>query len=242
MRPDEERAEEYIKKAEEPPAPGRMNRAERRAALLLLPVHLFAPGLLMSLPALRKFTETQFNLICYSFLFLCLLLTCFPFLRREYRGLRAEPGSVIRQVLLTYGIMLLLNLAMSFLLARLPGENPNNAAVGAMAKKDILPTALLALVLAPVSEEILFRGGLYGAMERKLPKTLAAVLCILSFSLYHVWAYALSDTGALLWLPAYLPASWALWRVYDRCETIWASILFHILNNLVSLTLMQFLT
>ncbi len=65
-------------------------------------------------------------------------------------------------------------------------------------------------------------------------RRLAYLTSMLLFSLYHVWGYAIQDPANWLYLLQYLPASWVLCRCYERCDSIWGSILLHMCINGVS--------
>ena len=47
------------------------------------------------------------------------------------------------------------------------GSNENNEAVIQMAKNNIGPTAAMAVFLAPIVEESMFRAGIFGLIRRK---------------------------------------------------------------------------
>ena len=76
-------------------------------------------------------------------------------------------------------------------------------------------------------------GAVFGGL-RPYGRTLAYAVSMLLFSVYHVWGYALQDPVYWIYLLQYLPVSWLLCRCYERCDSIWGSILFHALVNAVS--------
>ena len=90
------------------------------------------------------------------------------------------------------------------------------------------------MLLTPLVEELMFRGGIFGLLRRR-SRVLAYAGSILLFAVYHTWQYALTDPRNWLYLLQYLPASFALCRCYEKTESIWTPILFHVLNNGVSL-------
>ena len=58
---------------------------------------------------------------------------------------------------------------------------------------------------------------------------------MLLFALYHVWSYALADPTAWIYLLQYLPAGFLLARVYEKTNSLWASIFLHMTVNGVSM-------
>ncbi len=41
------------------------------------------------------------------------------------------------------------------------------------------------------------------------------------FSVYHIWAYAISDASYWIYVIQYLPVAFLLCRCYERCNSIW---------------------
>ena len=223
-----------------------MSRAEKLAVLLWLPIHVwFLPKLLYSLPQLRQFSEADMNLMVYAGGAIFMLLAAGRFFRRDFDPLMDHLPFCILQILLCYGMMLGFNLILnSLLMLLLPDSNPNNAALTDMAVSEYGKTAALAIFLAPLVEEPVFRGAVFGGLRRR-SRILAYLVSMLLFSLYHVWAYALIDPVYLLFLLQYLPVSYLLCRCYERCNSIWGSVFLHMFINAVSLrvltTLSEFL-
>lgn len=212
-----------------------MTRGERIAVLLYFPLHLWLlPMVLLRLPLTAGLSEVDLNLAVYGFSFFYMVLFAGRFLRRDFDPLCDRVFYCLVQVVLSYGMMLAFNMLLSVLLtAAIPQENPNNAAVVDMAGVEYGKTAALAVFLAPFAEELMFRGAVFGGL-RPYGRTLAYAVSMLLFSVYHVWGYALQDPVYWIYLLQYLPVSWLLCRCYERCDSIWGSILFHALVNAVS--------
>jgi len=116
-----------------------------------------------------------------------------------------------------------------------------SAAVMEMAGVEYGKTAALAIFLAPLVEEPVFRGAVFGGLYR-YGRPLAYGASMLLFSLYHVWGYALQDPVYWVYLLQYLPVSWLLCRCYERCNSIWGSIFFHMTVNAVSISALNALS
>ena len=151
-----------------PPFTSRQSRAEWLMALVWLPIHLFllTRALVWLFPGRN---DGWLNLLVYLFGACFMLLTQFRFLRRDFDPLCDRPGRVLLEVLIAYGLMLLLNMAVNgvLLLAMEGLENPNNAAVIDMVQTSGGPIAALAVFLAPLVEEPVFRAGLFGALRHR---------------------------------------------------------------------------
>jgi len=94
------------------------------------------------------------------------------------------------------------------------------------------------ILLAPLVEEVLFRGVVFGALRRK-NRLLAYLIAFLVFAVCSVWSSLLTglNWGILRQLLACLPASLALCWCYELSSSIWAPVLLHILLNVLSVSL-----
>ena len=216
-----------------------MSRGEQIAALLYLPLHLWLlPSLLFSVPETSALSDLTINLIVYVFGVVYMLILLGRFLRRDFDPLCDHFRYCVFQIVISYGMMLAFNLILSTLLSLLlPADstNPNNSAVMELAELEYGKTAALAIFLAPLVEEPVFRGAIFGSLQHK-NRFLAYGLSMLLFALYHVWGYALTDPVYWLYMLQYLPVSWLLCRCYERCNSIWGSIFFHMLVNAISIS------
>ena len=215
----------------------RMSKVQRVLGWLWLPMHIFALPLMVF--ALRVadptlLTDAQAELAVYSVSAVGLLLIMFRFWKREFEALLDEPFRAFISVLLGLAITYLLNtLAGVLLLGLLDGEvsNPNNEAVLSMAGQDLGAVKAAAIILAPLVEETLFRGVIFGSLRRK-HRVLAYVVSTALFCLLHVWQFVLAyGPSYLIYALQYVPASIALARCYERSGSLWAPMVAHGLIN-----------
>jgi membrane protease YdiL (CAAX protease family) len=87
---------------------------------------------------------------------------------------------------------------------------------------------LLIVIAAPVSEEICFRGMLFGGLREKLPRVAAALLCGLIFGALH----AITGITAV---PPLIVFGFLLALLYERTGSILPGMILHMLNNIVAL-------
>ena len=219
-----------------------LSRGEGIAVLLYLPLHLvLLPILLGMLCGWGLMDESGINLALYMVGFLYMLGLCFRFLRRDFDVLCDRPWQVIAEIMGSYGVMLCCNMLFSMAAGYfIKDANPNNEAVTAMAMTNYGPTAAMAIYLAPVVEELLFRAGIFGLMRRR-SRIAAYVLSVLAFSVYHVWGFALTDPIYWIYVLQYIPVSYLLCRCYESTNSIWTPIFFHMLVNGVSLKMLTML-
>lgn len=222
----------------------RMSAAETAAVLLYLPVHVWLlPRLLYSLPQTSGWSDLSYNMAVYCIGVLYMLLTAGRFLRRDFDPLADNPVNVLFQVLVCYGMMLAFNLILGVILTPLlpdAAANPNNSAVMELADLEFGKTAAMAVFLAPLVEEPIFRGGVFGLIRTK-NRTAAYAISMLLFAVYHVWGYALQDPRYWIYLLQYLPVSWLLCRCYEHCNSIWGNIFLHMMINGISIRALSIL-
>lgn len=87
---------------------------------------------------------------------------------------------------------------------------------------------LLIVVAAPISEELCFRGMLYGGLRERWPRIAAALLAGLIFGALH----ALTGLSAV---PPLIAFGVVLCLLYERTGSIVPGIVLHMLNNSVAL-------
>lgn len=83
-------------------------------------------------------------------------------------------------------------------------------------------------VVAPISEEICFRGMLFGGIRRRLPLPFAALAAGAVFGLLH-YSTGWSAVPMLIVFGAILAI------VYEKTDSLWPAIIMHALNNGVAL-------
>ena len=97
----------------------------------------------------------------------------------------------------------------------------------------ILMLALLAVVWAPITEEIMFRGALFAGLHRRLPWWAAAVIVAVIFAAIHPQGWA--------GIPALTAIAITLATLRHYRGSLIAPITAHALNNAMALTAMTFM-
>ena len=98
----------------------------------------------------------------------------------------------------------------------------------------------MSVFLAPLVEEPLFRGAVFGSIYHKNRYAAYAVSTLL-FALYHVWQYVAvyGDASYLLYMLNYVPASVALAFAYERSGSIWVPMALLAAINAASMLLLR---
>lgn len=123
---------------------------------------------------------------------------------------------------------------MSLLLSSIqPGfANINDQTVSTLFSQNFILMAVATAVLAPITEEILYRGVLFDSLYSKT-KAGALILSSLLFALIHIVTYVgkYPVETLLLCFLQYLPAGLCLGWVYGKSKNLLAPILIHMVVN-----------
>ncbi len=92
-----------------------------------------------------------------------------------------------------------------------------------------LTTLIVVAVIAPLAEEVLFRGVLYRWLRERIGIGFALVLSSLAFSVVH---------GVVALIPAIAVLGLILGWVYERTQSIWTPILVHAIYNAIVTTIL----
>lgn len=223
----------------------RLTKKEFIGAMLILVLHcVFLPRLVGYAALLFGWglNGAQLNLLYYFISFLLVLCLLGKYLRRSFDNLIEAPAQCFYQLCVAWAVCLVLNFLINLLLAvllvnmGLTVANPNQTSVDSLASNDMRSMMVLAVLLAPMVEEPIFRGGVFCTLRHK-NRLLAYVVTVLIFGLYHVWSYAVSahDPRLLVYILQYIPGGVALCRCYDKSGSIWTAIVFHMSYNLLTM-------
>ncbi len=193
-------------------------------SIIALLVPVFAPGL--------GAAEQNFLYLAFSFLVVSAMML--RFLRESLKVFLARPFYALRWAGISYILYWVSFLALSFLLTTLfpTFQNANDTTVFEIFNENRTLTTIGVVVLAPITEELLYRGVIFGSIHSRSRFAAYALSCMV-FSAVHVVGYIGQWdmlTLALCFLQ-YIPAGLCLAWAYERSGTIWAPILIHIAVN-----------
>jgi len=220
-----------------------MTRRQIIAGLIFLPFYLIllSLGLELLLRAVlpEEPTAAQLNACFYAVTTAAILLIFGGFLRRDLN--RADWRRVFRglplALLAYYGISVAVNSVVLLLQPDFANQN-NNAILGIMETSPVF-VVILSVILAPLIEESIFRGLIFGNLLR-FGRFAAYAVTALGFAAIHVVGYLgiLSALEIVLSILQYIPAAVVLCAVYEKHDTIAASMLLHASINLISCLIM----
>lgn len=152
---------------------------------------------------------------------------------RSINVLAEHPIKTFKIILTTFSLMLFSSFVLNYLISFLTGLNDsaNQTYIIDLFKDFPYLILIQALVYAPIVEEIMFRGLIFGSLSKKsIP--LAMVVSSLLFGFAHVYDSLLSGNFADLWfIPTYAMLGYFLNRAYLKSGTIVSSMALHFMNN-----------
>lgn len=204
---------------------------------IYIPVHYLVLPLLLGLFSEYMDISAAALNIAYIGISAAIVFTVFlPYLHCHYYRLAENLKRCILALLIGFAIEYALSIPTALLLMALEDNamNPNNEAIMSMIA-DSSAIQGLTIFIAPVVEEVFFRGVIFGSIQRR-SRAAAYIVSAALFSLMHVWQYALAygDPGLLIYAIQYIPMSIALAWSYDRSRCIWTPIFFHMISNALS--------
>lgn len=182
--------------------------------------------------------EAQKNFIYHALSFLLLTAALFPFLWISLKLALERPFYTLRIAFYGYVLYWVSFLAITWILQRFVPDfqNINDDAISQLLKENYPLTAIVVLLLAPIAEELVFRGLIFGTLHPyNVPA--AYILSAAAFASIHVLGYleTHSPVHLALCFLQYIPAGLILAWVYGRTGTIWAPIFMHIAINQTSI-------
>jgi len=136
---------------------------------------------------------------------------------------------ILSKVLGLYAVTWIVNICYALALFNYgftpPETDVYSKLLGQVSWYTLILNLLLAGVLAPIVEETLFRGVIFGSLQAYFGKWTAAVISAVIFSALHFQAYGFFPRFVLGMVLVYL---------YDRYKSLYPSVGLHALNNIVA--------
>lgn len=188
--------------------------------------------------ALDGFHPTISFLIQYLIQFAILFFPLWLFVVDKYNLSLSDLGfkkvsiwQVIKTVMLCYGFYLVASMAIAAILSytglRLPGFEEQDSYLPLFGYDffGLSIAFIVVAVLAPLLEELFFRGFIYRTFKKTWPVWLASILTAVVFALVH---FQFQTFLPLFFLGLILNYA------YQRTGSLWTSVAFHSLNNTIA--------
>ena len=185
-----------------------------------------------------RLSLTGLNILYFLVNFACTAGIFYRFLWKSMKAAWAKPIETLQYALMGFGIEFIGALLVSVIISPWIApdfSNVNDAVIIELSKTHTFLFNICTILLVPVTEEILFRGLLFGTTCKKRPK-LALFISVLIFAAIHILDYiGTTDWKTLLvCFLQYLPSGFALAWAYEESENIMTPILMHIAMNTIA--------
>lgn len=223
-----------------------MRRSELVAGWIYLPIHIFILPVILALSSVAllplmgiTLDDPHINLVYYAVSFTYVLAFLFRFLKSSFSDLVDNFLRSLSAIGLGFLLYFIANIAVNMVLLYFTENltNPNSEIINSTTKLNANLMTAVSVFLAPVVEEVLFRGVVFGSL-RKRNRFWAFAVSALLFAVYHLWDAFLGgfDWLLVLYLLQYIPAGLILAWCYERGRGIWAPIFLHMIINYVSVS------
>lgn len=172
--------------------------------------------------------------VYYYILFALVVIAFGGYLGRSARAAASRPGAFFLSVgaglAAFYGCNeIIYRLLQAFSLGR---ENLNDQAILARIGSSPRSTIFILVLLAPIVEEAIFRGYIFGNLRERSRPAAYLVSCLL-FAFLHVWQFVAvqGDLSYLLVMVQYLVPGTVMGWTFEKSGGIWGSILLHCIVN-----------
>lgn len=118
----------------------------------------------------------------------------------------------------------------------------NQEIVEEMVNQTPLLAGFIAVILAPLWEELFFTGLIFGTLRRKNRFLAYAAASILFGLLHTIWGLLFDFTPILLLVTiVYVPTSLVCCYIYEKTDSLWSAIALHSFSNLLATLLILYI-
>lgn len=177
---------------------------------------------------------SEFTLLCYATSFILVLIFMHGFLKKSFSDFFDSPLRNISIAALALAVYYAASILVTVIILLITPDviNPSTEDVMEIVHENSRLAFASAVLLAPIVEEAMFRGALFGAIRAK-SRFLAYFVSMLLFAVYHLWSYFFTDFHwlDLLYILQYCPMGIILAWAYEKSGTIWTPIIIHAVVN-----------
>lgn len=216
-----------------------LTKPQKALGFIYLVLHVLVLPILLAM--LQEYTpgmdDYTVNVAYYAIGMGFCLIFMWGFLRRGFDIFLDGLPRCLIALALAYIIQMFLSLFTSVAILLLPWDMTALPAIEdsqSFVQQYYWPSIAMLGIMAPVIEEVLFRGVLFGSLLKR-NRNWAYVLSIALFGLSHVWQGALAsmDFRILFFALMDIPMGFALAWSYEKSGSIWTAIFLHMLVGLI---------
>lgn len=176
----------------------------------------------------------------YLFVFIVAIILAEPLLKRAWTKFLEKPLQIIKDTLIRFGWLYLSMILCNIILLLQDSSTSNNQqeVLSSLLANPIL-TTIVTVIFAPVVEEIVFRGCLYGKLRELLNYKTCLLISSLAFGFLHIYQSLLSgDFLDCAYILTYAVMGMQFGILYEKHDSIVACMLLHCMNNTIATLMM----
>ncbi len=185
-----------------------------------------------------RVSDAGFNLLYYMCSLAAVLIIFHRFLWESLRQAPKRLISILLALVIGYVATRVLSIGVNMLVFRLNPQftNSNDQSIAEISRQSLLLTGIVTVLLAPVVEEVLYRGAVFGSLYRR-NKVAAYLVSMTLFGFAHVSGYigVVPPMMLLLAFLQYLPAGLCLAGAYQLTGSLLTPIFIHAALNAVAI-------
>lgn len=205
--------------------------------MLILPLILSFINLALHSPL----DLAEMNFVCFAINFIVLTVVYHNFLFASAEVISKNFGRFLGITISAFAMYWLATFLVNFIVYALDSDfsNVNDDSILEMVNDSPVLMWIGTVLLAPIAEELLFRGAVFGGLYRR-NKAAGYIVSIVTFGLLHVLGYVIfySPYRLLLCFLQYIPAGFIFCWAYAKTGTILSPVLMHMIINLIGMTFM----
>ena len=177
----------------------------------------------------------------YGFLILLTVLLAWPIIKESLRMSKGRWFSHIKKIPLNYVFLFASLFVVNTAIRSFTGveTSANQELVFQSFMESPALIMFAALIMAPIVEELVFRGGLYRALRNRYSYKRAIFISMFAFGFIHVFASLLSGDFMDLWnIFTYMAMGFFFVKIYEETGSVFPAIFLHFLNNAIALGIM----
>lgn len=166
--------------------------------------------------------------LIYGIQFLILAIPLKKDILENFKYFKSNLGVYLKYILKYFGIFMMLQIIINIILFFIIGETPTNEAT--VDELPLVLKAILASLIAPITEELMFRGWLRKAIKND---KIFIVISGLIFGILHIW-YKEENPLMYLYGITYVTMGCVLAKSYTKTNNIFTNMGIHFANNTLS--------
>lgn len=203
--------------------------------MFFLPIILQCGNQFLSEPL----SDVKLNFLLFGINFICVTVIFRSYLITALKNFLKRPFHILVYALFGFLFYWILKfwVNMGIFVVKPDFINQNDANITKFYLENFILISISTVLLAPVVEELFYRGLFFGALHKK-GRVLAYIVSAAVFSSIHIVGYVniYDPLSLMLSFVQYLPAGLALAWSYERADNIFAPILIHATINLIATT------